>query len=439
MEDKLFSIILTHYNQMEYIGEALKSIFEQDYPNIELIITDDASKDFDKQKIEKLINKYKKGNIKQYKIIQNKENLGTVKTLNKALDVVKGEYISFFAADDKLYNEHVFSNYVKSFDKYNTNIVTAQAYLYDENMDKLFESAVNIKEAIHNNSISAFNLFEKMSISCIYSAGATCYKKCVFEKYGKFEEDYKLVEDWTYWLKITRLGEKMTYVDFPSLKHRDGGVSHNNEENIPPHVAVYYNDLLMAYKKLIMPYIKEMTFENQMEIIIKYLYHIYIFGERVNSIKEEYCDEKANFFDIYKIDKSQYDSYLRSKKQKEKIYNFIKWQIIDRNLHPLRYNKVISLSILLWLIMIYDLSKNTILIDNLFALILSFAMCATIMDITNKHDRFIPYSIISCIMAFEIFRYVISNLFVLLLVLILVFIISYYLIMILSSLRSRKE
>ena len=269
MEDKLFSIILTHYNQMEYIGEALKSIFEQDYPNIELIITDDASKDFDKQKIEKLINKYKKGNIKQYKIIQNKENLGTVKTLNKALDVVKGEYISFFAADDKLYNEHVFSNYVKSFDKYNTNIVTAQAYLYDENMDKLFERAVNIKEAIHNNSISAFNLFEKMSISCIYAAGATCYKKCVFEKYGKFEEDYKLVEDWTYWLKITRLGEKMTYVDFPSLKHRDGGVSHNNEENIPPHVAVYYNDLLMAYKKLIMPYIKEMSYEMPDGTVIK--------------------------------------------------------------------------------------------------------------------------------------------------------------------------
>ena len=48
MKDELYSIILTHYNQMQYIEEALESVFIQNYSNIELIVVDDFSKEFDK-------------------------------------------------------------------------------------------------------------------------------------------------------------------------------------------------------------------------------------------------------------------------------------------------------------------------------------------------------------------------------------------------------
>lgn len=57
---KLYTIVLTHYNQMEYIEEALDSVFIQNYPNIELLITDDASKNFDENKVTEYIKNIKK-------------------------------------------------------------------------------------------------------------------------------------------------------------------------------------------------------------------------------------------------------------------------------------------------------------------------------------------------------------------------------------------
>ena len=114
---KLYTIVLTHYNQMEYIEEALDSVFIQNYPNIELLITDDASKNFDEKKITEYIKKHKKNNIKNFKILGNEKNIGTTKTLNNAIKVSTGEYIQFFAAYDALYDKNVISNFVKAFNK----------------------------------------------------------------------------------------------------------------------------------------------------------------------------------------------------------------------------------------------------------------------------------------------------------------------------------
>ena len=77
---KLYSIVVTHYNQMEFIYEALDSVFKQNYPNIELIVTDDKSKSFDKKTVIDYIEKKKKKNITNYIIIANDTNLGTTKT-----------------------------------------------------------------------------------------------------------------------------------------------------------------------------------------------------------------------------------------------------------------------------------------------------------------------------------------------------------------------
>ena len=53
-----FSLIITHYNQMKYIKEAILSVLNQNYKNIEIIVSDDHSKEFDKDKIEEIFKKY---------------------------------------------------------------------------------------------------------------------------------------------------------------------------------------------------------------------------------------------------------------------------------------------------------------------------------------------------------------------------------------------
>ena len=83
--DELFTVCVTHYNQMNFVYSALDSVLRQDYPSIELIVADDASEEFDKKAIEEYIKQNKGANIKKVQIIANKKNLGTVKNLNNVL------------------------------------------------------------------------------------------------------------------------------------------------------------------------------------------------------------------------------------------------------------------------------------------------------------------------------------------------------------------
>ena len=75
------SVIILTYNQMDYLYDAIKSVLNQDYPNIELIVSDDASCNFQKGMLEKFIEENKTDNIKNTIIIVNSSNVGTVKIL----------------------------------------------------------------------------------------------------------------------------------------------------------------------------------------------------------------------------------------------------------------------------------------------------------------------------------------------------------------------
>ena len=85
---KKVSVIIPCYNQSEYIEEAILSVVNQTYPNIEIICIDDCSSDNSAQIIKSLVEQYK--NIV---FLSNIENVGVVKSRNKAVEVSTGQYI----------------------------------------------------------------------------------------------------------------------------------------------------------------------------------------------------------------------------------------------------------------------------------------------------------------------------------------------------------
>lgn len=94
--DKLkFSILIPSYNGKDVIGNALKSIFDQDYKNYEIIVSDDASTD-------STIKKIKSFRDKRIKLYKNKINLGYPGNLNACLSHAKGDIIYLLGQDDVL-------------------------------------------------------------------------------------------------------------------------------------------------------------------------------------------------------------------------------------------------------------------------------------------------------------------------------------------------
>ncbi|UIJ69707.1 glycosyltransferase (plasmid) [Bacillus cereus] len=91
----LVSVLIPTYNRPNYFKIALDSVLAQDYPNIEIIITDDSTNNKTYSIVAPLITSF--SNIRYYK---NNVRLGGVKNFQKAFLQSKGEYINFLMDDD---------------------------------------------------------------------------------------------------------------------------------------------------------------------------------------------------------------------------------------------------------------------------------------------------------------------------------------------------
>ena len=90
----LVTIIIPSYNHSKWIGDSIESVLHQTYKNIELIIVDDGSSDNSKE----VINRYISDS--RVKTIYKQKNKGAGHSVNLALDIAVGKYISILPSDD---------------------------------------------------------------------------------------------------------------------------------------------------------------------------------------------------------------------------------------------------------------------------------------------------------------------------------------------------
>ena len=106
----LISIIMPFYKKKPYFSNTLKSVLNQSYKNLEIIIIYD---DTDLQDLE-YINSLASNKPNIY-IVSNNENLGVAKSRNKGIEKSNGKFIAFLDCDDiwlpeKIELQHKFMN-----------------------------------------------------------------------------------------------------------------------------------------------------------------------------------------------------------------------------------------------------------------------------------------------------------------------------------------
>lgn len=95
------TFIVMAYNAERFIEEAVQSAFNQDYSNLEIIISDDASTDRTFEIIQQLVAEYNGPLKENIRAIRNEQNLGLAKHLNKLWwHEAKGDWIIVNAGDD---------------------------------------------------------------------------------------------------------------------------------------------------------------------------------------------------------------------------------------------------------------------------------------------------------------------------------------------------
>ncbi len=104
------SIIIPTYNRAQYLGQAIKSALNQDYPNKEIIVSDNASTDNTFEVVKQFMN------YPEFKYFRNETNIGMVPNWRKALyEYATGEYAIILSDDDFFVDKSYISKAIKLF------------------------------------------------------------------------------------------------------------------------------------------------------------------------------------------------------------------------------------------------------------------------------------------------------------------------------------
>jgi glycosyltransferase involved in cell wall biosynthesis len=92
----LVSVLIPCYNQKKYLSSCIQSVIGQSYQDLEILISDDFSKDGSFE----LIENYRAQDDRIINLSQTEENVGLVQNFNKLFEAAKGDFIVFFSGDD---------------------------------------------------------------------------------------------------------------------------------------------------------------------------------------------------------------------------------------------------------------------------------------------------------------------------------------------------
>lgn len=281
--EPLVSVVVLTYNSSKTIEDTLDSIYKQTYPNIELVISDDASKDNTREVCQEWIDKFK-GRFSNVFLSENTSNVGVTQNLANGVSLAHGEWIKPIAGDDLLKSEccSVFVDYVKKNPQ--TQIVFGDTTAFkDVNGKRIY-----IENKLKRDLVLFSKLSAKEQCSQLYSNNglpATCsfISKELFCRYP-LDVKYRNIEDWPYWLKLTKNGIHLDYIDrVLALYRREESVSIHRKTfwnlNYAASIQMFYNDLIVELENknsiLATRYKKE---------LFEMFLSIYIFNNKKNLI-----------------------------------------------------------------------------------------------------------------------------------------------------------
>ena len=189
----LVSILVANHNNSQYIEKALDSVMAQSYPNIEVIVVDDASTDDSVAVIEAYIKAHLNGNITLY---QNFFNSGCGRVKRKCVDIARGEYFAFLDPDDAIAPDAIEKLLTIHEKSPMYSIVYSTQFLCDENLQ--IQSKAFWPGEI---PLGQSNLTSKKGH---VSAFALCKKSC-YDQTAGINPEYVVAEDQDLYFKMEEI------------------------------------------------------------------------------------------------------------------------------------------------------------------------------------------------------------------------------------------
>ncbi len=188
-DNPLVSVILPTYNRGYIIERAIKSVLNQTYKNLELIIVDDGSTDNTEEIVKSIEDK-------RIIFLKHKKNKGASSARNTGIKNSKGEYISFIDSDDvwfPLKLEKQINIFRKISDEY--GVVFSSFFYIRYDGQKLILPG-------HFSEKKLKNIMERFNI---VNLSSSLIKKEYILESGLFDERFPRLQDWEFFFRLTKV------------------------------------------------------------------------------------------------------------------------------------------------------------------------------------------------------------------------------------------
>ncbi|MCG5510352.1 glycosyltransferase [Ectothiorhodospira lacustris] len=192
------------YNTGAYIQEAIESVLDQDYPNIELIIVDDGSTD-------ETIDLLKSYGDRITLITQ--ENQGAAAARNAGMAAAAGEYIAFLDSDD-IWLPGKLSLQIQHLERHpNISMVYARWQVWKPDTEGRFPAALSyISTPTMGQPASIVPdrsgwLYNRLLFSSLLHTITVVFRRTLIDTIGLFDTTLKRGQDYDYWIRASRVTE----------------------------------------------------------------------------------------------------------------------------------------------------------------------------------------------------------------------------------------
>ena len=215
----LISVAVISYNSSKTILDTLDSVLRQTYDptNIELVISDDGSKDSTLNIINEWCHRHREifSNIV---VVESKKNVGVSGNCNAAWRACSGVWIKTIAADDILMDSCIELNAKFVNENPGVSILFSRVRAFSENVSESYPWG----ESEQFHTLSPNQQFQYLLRTNPVVAPSCFIRKQLLADVGYADERFPMIEDYPLWLKITKQGQKLYFMPSDTVYYRVG-------------------------------------------------------------------------------------------------------------------------------------------------------------------------------------------------------------------------
>ena len=196
----LVSVICLCYQHEKFVAEALQSVYRQTYPNVELIVVDDASSDGSVSAIQSFLSE----NDTRYpiKTCFLPQNLGNCAAFNRGLALATGKYVIDFATDDIMTRDRIAQQvaFFETLDSTYGVIFSEARYIDEQGTPGLYHHRDQLR---HIRPVPSGDLYAQLLSTYFIASPTMMMRKSVLDELGGYDEQLAY-EDFDFWIRSSR-------------------------------------------------------------------------------------------------------------------------------------------------------------------------------------------------------------------------------------------